>query len=184
MSTTRADVMGSWYLASLVKRYHTWPTITTETVGQHSHGVAMIWCRLFGSDPDDLLRSGLMHARVLRYILEHDLAELWTGDLPFPFKKRYPDVARALVTAEYEASAALGLAKGVHSDSSEKVRMKVCDLLQMHLFGACELRMGNQYARPIAMDTLSAALLLAGSAGDDFAVTQINKFVEENPIDD
>ena len=32
----RRDVMRSWYLASLVKRYHTWPTHHAETVAEHS----------------------------------------------------------------------------------------------------------------------------------------------------
>jgi 5'-deoxynucleotidase YfbR-like HD superfamily hydrolase len=166
----RDDVMSSWYLASLVRRYHTWPTVNVETVGQHSHGVAMIWCRLYGKP------SGT-DGHVLRHILEHDLAELWTGDAPFPAKARYPMMKAAHAHVETDANAALGVDTWGEFHPDTLARIKVCDLLQMYLFGLHELRMGNTYALPIVRDMLTAAISTAPTKAD---IDLIRKFAEEN----
>lgn len=166
--------MRSWYVASLVSRWHTWPTINQETVGQHTHGVMMLFMRLFATDYDD-------PSLAYEYILKHDLAELWTGDLPFPVKRRYLALAAALADPEYDAEVAMGLyeeGERVRIDKSMMIRIKVCDMLQMHLFGMHEYRMGNHYALPIVRDAITVAMQTA--AGDDYAVRQINKFAEEN----
>jgi 5'-deoxynucleotidase YfbR-like HD superfamily hydrolase len=173
---SRADVMHSWYLASLVERYHTWPTIRTETVAEHSHGVAMLYVRLFASDPDDVLRNGAAHLRATRWILENDLAELWSGDAPFPVKVRFPHMKAAHTEVEREANVALGVR--VPEFTEETVaRIKACDLLQMHLFGLHEVRMGNSYARPIMHDSMTEALRVV--QGDKTATDIIVKFLTE-----
>ena len=57
---------------SEVKRYHTVTTLVSETVGHHSHGVAMM-CLMF--DP-------MASRQLLMAALFHDLAEHQTGDIP------------------------------------------------------------------------------------------------------
>jgi hypothetical protein len=121
----RRDIMGSWYLASLVKRYHTWPTLRIETIAEHSHGVAMLYMRMFVDpmDGDTLMRVTNLHA--VRWILENDLAELWSGDAPFPVKMRFPNMREAHKEVEREANMALGVRVPqlpVGSASSQGVR--------------------------------------------------------------
>jgi 5'-deoxynucleotidase YfbR-like HD superfamily hydrolase len=169
----RKDIMHSWYLASLVKRYHTWPTVRIETVAEHSHGVAMIYLRLF-ADEGESYREDVM---AVRWILENDLAELWTGDAPFPVKMRFPKMREAHKEVEREANMALGV-RHPRFENHVVRRIKACDLLQMYLFGLHERRLGNSYAIPIVRDALSEAIQVV--AGDDHAVQQINKFVEDN----
>lgn len=62
---------------SAVKRFHTIPTVTENTVGQHSHGVAMFAWLLEPNCSKNLLLAALMH----------DLAEQYTGDVPSPAKR-------------------------------------------------------------------------------------------------
>lgn len=171
----RRDIMRSWYLASLVERYHTWPTHQRETVGQHSHGVAMLYERLFPPDLNsaDETRE---HVCAVRWVLEHDLAELWTGDPPFPVKVRYPDLKRAMEKPEMDAEAALKIGRPPLRTVTYR-RIKVCDLLQMHLFGHHDVRLGNTYAIPITYDTIPEALKIAED--DGVAVEAIKKFAEE-----
>jgi 5'-deoxynucleotidase YfbR-like HD superfamily hydrolase len=173
----RRDIMGSWYLASLVKRYHTWPTLRIETIAEHSHGVAMLYMRMFVDpmDGDTLMRVTNLHA--VRWILENDLAELWSGDAPFPVKMRFPNMREAHKEVEREANMALGV-RVPQLPVREARRVKACDLLQMYLFGLHERRMGNTYALPIVRDALSEAVQVV--AGDDYAVKKVTEFAEEN----
>jgi 5'-deoxynucleotidase YfbR-like HD superfamily hydrolase len=113
----------------------------------------------------------------VQWILEHDLSELWIGDPPFPAKVRFPTLGAAHREAEITANAELDVIKPDMSLPAAR-RVKACDLLQMHLFGVHEVRMGNSYARPIARDALTEAIKVV--AGDDYAVRQINKFVEDH----
>jgi 5'-deoxynucleotidase YfbR-like HD superfamily hydrolase len=172
----REEIMKSWYIASTVKRYHAWPTIRTETVAEHSHGVAMLYMRLF-ADEGESYREDVM---AVRWILENDLAELWTGDAPFPVKVRFPSMKEAHKEVEREANVALGVRQPRFENHVVR-RIKACDLLQMYLFGLHELRMGNNYARPIVRDAMTEAVLVV--AGDAVATKQITKFAEENPSD-
>jgi 5'-deoxynucleotidase YfbR-like HD superfamily hydrolase len=174
----REEIMRSWYLASTVKRYHAWPTIRIETIAEHSHGVAMIYLRMF--DPVDSGLSSDVALRAVRWILENDLAELWSGDAPFPVKVRFPSMKAAHKEVERDANVALGVRQPVLPEFVVR-RIKACDMLQMYLFGLHELRMGNQYARPIIRDSMTEAVRVV--AGDSYAVGQINKFAEENPSD-
>jgi 5'-deoxynucleotidase YfbR-like HD superfamily hydrolase len=174
----RDEIMRSWYIASTVKRYHAWPTIRIETIAEHSHGVAMIYLRLF--DPVDSNQNDNVALRAVRWILENDLAELWSGDAPFPVKVRFPAMKEAHRQVEREANVALGVRQPSLPDFVVR-RIKACDLLQMYLFGLHELRMGNNYARPIVRDAMTEAVLVV--AGDAVATRRITQFAEENPSD-
>lgn len=168
----RSDTMQNWHLASRVRRYHTWPMITEETVGQHSHGVLMIFLRYFAR-----VFTAERVVVIVRWIAEHDLPELWTGDSPFPVKARYPALKEALAQPETDAEIALGVVPCGLNDG-ERAVVKICDLLQMHLYGRYEHNLGNRYALPIVHDTLTAATTVAA---DYYGyVTLINNFVEDH----
>lgn len=117
---------------SAVKRFHTIPTVTENTVGQHSHGVAMLCVLLEGGKPSSAL---LMKA------LTHDLAEQYTGDVPSPAKralgirKEFGEVEEALLaTVEFS----------IEVTPREEQVLKLADCADGMLFCARERMYGNK----------------------------------------
>lgn len=125
----------------MVERYHTWPTHRTQTVAEHTWQVLRIWDRLFGP-PDE---------RDFRYIMYHDSGELWTGDLPFPVKRRYPALAGIVDDIEDQALQAMRVDYR-EPNPGWKTKMKLCDMIEMWETGRHEVALGNSYARPIVSD--------------------------------
>ena len=114
-----------------VKRFHTVNTINTETVGHHSHGVALM-CFFFTDIPsNELLKAALFH----------DLAEQYTGDIPSPAKrelkisKEFSDLENSLLLANNVVMPEL---------TTEETRiLKLSDIAHGALFCLKEMRMGN-----------------------------------------
>lgn len=133
-------------LASRVRRWHTFPVIHQETVGEHTHRVCTLYLELFGTP----------RVEVLEYILCHDMGELSAGDLPFLAKRDVPEMKHFMDHAE---------ARGLHRlritlpelTVEEYARFKLCDMLQMLEFARVEMQMGNQFAR-VVQDNILAAL--------------------------
>ena len=69
-----------------IKRYHTLETIGEQSVASHSWGVAMIL---------QYLEPNVSKEAILR-ALTHDVAELFTGDIPAPVKWANPDLVEVL----------------------------------------------------------------------------------------
>jgi 5'-deoxynucleotidase YfbR-like HD superfamily hydrolase len=135
--------------AGRVKRYHTWPTIQNQTVGEHCWQVALVYQQIWGE----------LSSPVERFIRLHDAAELVTGDIPFPTKSKNPDLKTAIEAVEFKALEAMDLYVPVlHPDV--KRRIKICDLFEMMLFGMVERQLGNLLAEPIILRTRQAALKL------------------------
>ncbi len=149
----RAEVMMSRRHAGGVKRYHTWPTLRTQTVADHSWHVMRIFLELF---PDAVTME------VLTWILWHDVAEVGTGDIPFPLKSRYPELKSIMDDIGTEVTDNMGIVWPELTDR-QRALIKICDLLEMYQWGIDEVMMGNQYARPIVEDTLAAAQTLAAT---------------------
>lgn len=143
-------------LSGRVKRYNTWPTITSQTDGDHTWGVYHVYWRIFG----------MPSAEVALFIHLHDAEELVVGDNPYPSKANNPKLKEAVTEVEVEARERLNLphpgAYGGVSDL-ERARVKVCDLLEMMQFGMQEREMGNLLAGPIVERTMAAALELSKS---------------------
>jgi 5'-deoxynucleotidase YfbR-like HD superfamily hydrolase len=110
-------------------RYHTVRTIQSETVGHHSHGVAMYCILLGGSD------------RTVRAALYHDLAEHILGDIPAPAKKQYGIGA---VVNELEDKLLSDFGFGTELDEAEKRAMKLADIFQGMTFCIRERELGNR----------------------------------------
>lgn len=143
----RSTVTNSTRFALEVKRYHTWPTIRTQTVGEHTAQIMRIYWEIFG-EPSPA---------VWAEILWHDITEQWTGDIPFPMKTRYPTLKSSLSEIEKDARAAMQIpTAGVAANAADRARIKICDLLEMWEFGHEELAMGNAYAEPITVDIQAA----------------------------
>lgn len=144
----RADVITSLRHAGSVKRYHTWPTIRHQTIADHTWHVLRILITLF---PEEVTVD------VLTYVIWHDVPEVGTGDSPFYAKRASPELKSALNELEGEVLESMGLVLP-ELTSRQRLLVKVCDLLEMHQWGTDELRMGNQYARPIIDDTRAALI--------------------------
>lgn len=140
-------------LSGRVKRYSCWPVIREQTVGDHTWGVYHIFWRIFG----------LPSAEVALYIHLHDAEELVTGDNPFPMSSQFPSLRAAKDEMEKVARQRLNLPDLEISDE-DKVRVKICDLLEMMTFGMQEREMGNLLATPIVERTRTAALTMAFSS--------------------
>lgn len=146
----RSDVRRDIRLAGQVKRYACWPTLTTQTTGEHSWQVLRIYIEIFGPPSPD----------VTVYIVHHDSAELVVGDPPFPLKAQNADLKQIYDRLEDAAMMEMrGEALPVLSDE-ERARVKICDLLEMWEFGLQERMMGNRYAQPIIDDTLTTSVYM------------------------
>lgn len=143
----REQVYANRFLCGKVKRYHTWPMLVPQSNGEHAWRVACLYVELFG----------MPRAEVLVYCLHHDSGELWAGDLPWPSKHKRPEIGKLMHNAEREGMKLLGILMP-EITADEKLRIKICDLLEMHETGIHEMHLGNQYAEPIAQDTLNLAI--------------------------
>jgi 5'-deoxynucleotidase YfbR-like HD superfamily hydrolase len=120
-----------------VKRYHTLTTIQTETVGHHSHGVAMLLLLMY----PDASRNAIIAA------LTHDLAEHLIGDIPSPSKRRFgigDEVNR--IEAELLEDSGLPMAALTEEESRQ---LKLADIAQGALFCAREVQLGNSRIRHV-----------------------------------
>lgn len=116
---------------SEVKRYHTVTTLQTETVGHHSHGVAMLCLMLHPNASSRLLKAALIH----------DLAEHVTGDIPSPAKRLY-GIGEQVSDLEETLLAASGL-PSPHLTDDEARTLKLADIAQGALFCIREVELGN-----------------------------------------
>jgi hypothetical protein len=135
-------VVKSRRMAGLVRRYHVWPVLRQQTVGEHSWQVARIYEELFGAPP----------AHVERYIRYHDAAEVVIGDPPYPVKAQSPALKKAYDALERVALADLGIVLP-ELDPIEKVRVKIADWMELTEFGMEERERGNLLAIPIILHT-------------------------------
>lgn len=161
---TREEIMGSARMGGAVLRYHTWPMITRQTVADHTWHVMRVYVQLFGTPRPE----------VWEYMLWHDVAELKTGDLPFPVKARNPALRAAIVSIEDQALTDMGI-KIPEITPEERNLVKIADFLEMCELGGVECIMGNMLAEPVYMDTLQAALNMSVVAD---VRPQVEKYIE------
>lgn len=154
-------------LSGRVKRYSCWPVIREQTVGDHTWGVYHIFWRIFG----------LPSAEVALYIHLHDAEELVTGDNPFPMSSQFPSLRAAKDEMEKVARQRLNL-PDLEISAEDRVRVKICDLLEMMTFGMQEREMGNLLATPIVERTRTAALMLANSLSSESEKDSLFSFID------
>lgn len=122
---------------SEVKRFHTVTTLVSETVGHHSHGVALL-CLLF----DPLAGRSLLLAA-----LYHDLAEFKTGDIPSPAKREF-GIGGKVEELEHRLMTEAGIVMP-QLTSGDMRTLKLSDLAHGAIFCARELSLGNSRMRGI-----------------------------------
>ena len=155
-----------------VARYHTVQTLQRETVGHHSHGVAMICLVLEPNASAALLRAALVH----------DLAEQHTGDIPSPAKRQY-GIGRQVDELEQKLLAEYGFAMPGLTPAEARI-LKLADIAQGAMFCVRELSMGNRRMR-VAFDRYMAyasGMMLAGAERELFSAISKIKFELDNGV--
>lgn len=110
------------------ERYHTIRTLQRETVGHHSHGVAMFVVLLGGGEI------------AIKAALFHDLAEHVLGDIPSPAKKKYGIGEQV---NELEEQLLKGVGFNTELMEASKRMLKFADIFQGMTFCTREVKMGN-----------------------------------------
>ena len=118
------------YDAGAVTRFHTKRTIHTQTIAEHSWGVAMILTRICNP-----------RAELLRAALTHDLAESVTGDTPATAKWLHEPLKQALDIMEIAVNRHLGI--DTELSKHELELLKWADMLELILYCESEVDMGN-----------------------------------------
>lgn len=143
--------------AGRVRRYHTWVVHHHQSVGEHCWQVALVYEQIFGLIPPD----------VERFIRHHDTAELVVGDPPFPVKAEDEGLKAGYDRLEPLALDRMDVPQLPRLSSSERAKVKICDLLEMMTHGMTEREMGNLLAAPIVLRTEAAAQARAEQAFRD-----------------
>ena len=114
-----------------IRRFHGHPVHTHQTNTHHGARVALIAEYL---DPD-CAKALLVHCLI------HDAAEIETGDIPSPAKRKHRELAIAASAVEQEFLTAHGVGE---LDLEEYRVLKIADWLETMLFCIEELRLGNR----------------------------------------
>ena len=146
MSFSREQILTNARFAGSLRRYHTWPCLQTQTVGEHVWQSIRIYAAMFKDLPQN----------VASYLLWHDAGELVLGDLPFPVKSLSPSLKKLCDTVENVAVVKMG-GKVIKLAPQDKLRCRMVDRVEMLEFGLVEIQMGNKLAQPI-VDDISVAI--------------------------
>lgn len=122
------------YEGAKTKRFHTADTLTAQTVGEHSFGVAWLV----------LLIAPNCRKEVLCAALAHDLAEHLVGDVPSPAKRQFPALGEAVNGAEEVLLLNNKLDFEVGLTPQELRVVKLADNLDGMMFCVRERRMGSK----------------------------------------
>jgi len=154
------DTLNFIIAGSEVTRYHTVTTLVKETVGHHSHGVAML----------ALLLNPLASRQVLMAALFHDLAEHQTGDIPSPAKRQF-GIGDKVDELEHRLMRAAGIVMPELSPGDART-VKLADLAQGALFCVREISLGNSRMRAVLDRYLAYAqeMILVGRERELFNI--------------
>jgi len=146
--------------AAHIKRYHTTPNFTQESVAEHSHFVAMI-TRIICCALEDAGQT-VDTLRAVDLAMIHDYEEAISGDIISTFKHSDPEFVELLdrltdkaidqvfESLPRELSAYyIELWRGHNAGSREGQIVSVADKLAGLAFSHEQMRMGNQFMEPI-----------------------------------
>ncbi len=137
--------------AGRVRRFHTWPTITTQSVAEHTWQVMRIMMTI---------DAGMCTTKLMQYAVLHDVGEM-AGDIPWPGKRNSINLKSAMDAAEqivrFNMKDKWGQPTLPELTEIEKCFFKLCENIEMWEFGLQEVSMGNKYGVVIAARMLLAA---------------------------
>ncbi len=126
-----------------ITRYHTWPRIREQSVGEHSMQVLRILLAIWPDVPRN----------VMVWCLKHDMGECTVGDPPYPVKVLNPDLKAAHERIEQET---LRLQEAnwmlpLHEELGhyEHKAFKLAEFIEMWEWGLHEYMLGNKMALPV-----------------------------------
>lgn len=160
-------------LAGRVIRYHTWPHIKQQSVGEHSWQVARI-----------LMTVWPAHSReMLQYALMHDMGEVKTGDVPYPFKADHPNVAVEFDQAEAEAIEDMQKVFGCPVlptlSDFELTIIKICDYIDMWEWGLEEINLGNRFAEAVCVRMHKAIIQRTNNLDNDELIDHVREYMHK-----
>lgn len=127
-----------------VTRYHTWPRLREQSVGEHSMQVMRILLAVWPDAPRHLL----IHC------LTHDIGETVSGDPPYPIKALNPVLKQECDRIEREAhllmSKTWNVPLPVKLTDLEHYVFKLCEFIEMWEWGLFEKGLGNQHAELVS----------------------------------
>jgi 5'-deoxynucleotidase YfbR-like len=126
--------------AGQVTRYHTWPRIREQSVGEHSWQVLRVLLAIWPDAP----------RHVIVHCLTHDIGETVSGDPPYPVKAMNPDMKEACDRVELDAHRRMArdwfLPGPSHLSDMEKTIFKMAEFIEMWEWALFEISMGNSNA--------------------------------------
>ena len=140
--------------AGQVTRYHTWPRIKDQNVGEHTWQVMRILLMIWPDAP----RWLIVHA------MFHDLGEVGAGDMPYPAKQSSPQLKRSMDNLEATVVEIMSRNWNFNfidptlNDSIPATDLKIfklCELVEMWEWGLSEHNLGNKYATVVSQRVLS-----------------------------
>lgn len=133
-------------LAGQVKRTHIVPTIQSYTVGDHTYNAMLIASELCK------INEGVREEIVLKYLLTHDVEEVYTGDLP-AYVKKHEGLKYAVdrIEEEWRTSNVPEHHSNYNLTPQEKKISKLSDCSELVMFCIDELDMGNRHPALIKM---------------------------------
>lgn len=141
--------------ASDIQRWHTARTIKSQSVGEHTYRALQL-LRYIAYPLD--LSSNTIFA-----MLDHDVPEVVTGDVPFSAKREHSelkfavDAVESIVRLEFEARYDL--------TPELKSLIKQADLLEMAYFGLEEANLGNKFGGHVIHNIINALMQLQEGSG-------------------
>jgi 5'-deoxynucleotidase YfbR-like HD superfamily hydrolase len=163
-------------IAGQITRYHTWPRLRDQSVGEHSWQITRILLTVWPACP----RRMLVHATL------HDVGEM-AGDIPYPGKRNDPVLKDRMDAAEravhYRMTERWRLpSPAILSHYEEKV-FKCIEYIEMWEYGLQEQNLGNKYGAVVSLRMIVAANALIDALvptrGDPDIRPSIRKYVDE-----
>jgi len=154
-----------------VERLHTIPHVQPYNNGFHSANAALIALELCKTNNVDYHRSFI----ITRYMLLHDVAEGYTGDIPANVKWDNPHLAGMLESLERDWGRAKDLDIPTLPDNCKAI-CKVADLAELGFYAVDEIKMGNSNMYVVSENVIDALNKISQSTrleGVDELITYI-----------
>jgi len=159
-------------LAGQVIRYHTWPHLRQQSVGEHSWQVARIIMSI---------STERYWAKLLPHAITHDIGEIGTGDVPYPVKKNNPELSAMFHALEQETMNEIEnkwqLYTGTALTDQERWVFKLAEFIEMWEWGLEETLRGNKFAEKVVERCIAVVVQMLEMAMDESVKIRAEEYV-------